>query len=71
MITSRMGSRPAEGVDKVSTPFQMEATPLGFHLNHSRSIASAGASLVGARAALYGCLRVFLPWRSYGKNDLK
>ncbi len=33
-------------------------------------IASAKASLVGARAALCDRLRVFLPWQSYGKNDL-
>jgi hypothetical protein len=47
----------------------MEAASLGFHLKHSRSIASAEASLVGARAALCDRLRVFLPWQSYGKND--
>jgi hypothetical protein len=49
----------------------MEATALGFHLRYSRSIASAGASLFGARAALHDRLKVFLPWQSYGKSDSK
>ena len=47
----------------------MEPASLGFHLIHSRSIASADASLVGARAALRDRLKVFLPWQSYGKNN--
>ena len=46
----------------------MEPASLGFHLKHSRFIASANASLVGARAALRDRLRVFLPWQSYSKN---
>jgi len=47
----------------------MEAASLGFHLIHSRFIAPADASLVGARAALRGRLRVFVPWQSYGTNN--
>ncbi len=46
----------------------MEPVSLGFHLRYSRFIASAEASLVGARAALHDRLMVFLPWQSYGKN---
>ena len=65
--------RPEEGgcsrVSTRSTPFQMEPASLGFHLIHSRSIASADASLVGVRAALRDRLKVFLPWQSYGKNN--
>ena len=43
---------------------------VGFHLKYSRFIASADASLVGARAALRDRLRVLLPWQSYGNNNL-
>jgi len=51
---------PSNGTHFVGLPFESLAL-----------IASADASLVGARAALRGRLRVFLPWQSYGKNDLK
>ncbi len=47
----------------------MEPASLGFHLKYSRFIASAEASLVGARAALRDRLRVFVPWQSYGTNN--
>ena len=49
----------------------MEPTSVGFHGKHSRSIASAFASLVGARAALRDRLTVFLPKHSSGKNNWK
>ncbi len=68
----KTSGHPAGGlrVSTKSTPSQMEPASLGFHLKHSRFIASANASLVGARAALRDRLRVFLPWQSYGKNSL-
>ena len=59
----------AESVDKVDT-LQMRPALLGSHLRYSRSIASAKASLVGARAALRDRLRVFLTRQSPAKNDL-